>query len=227
MKPFARFGCFLAVAAFLHAEEPMAQVFARMDTAAAHFKGMTADIQETVHTVIDDDNYVSNGVIKLRRLKPGDVRFLIDFVSPDPRSAAFTGEEMHVYNPKTNTEQIYDVATKKAIIEQAMLLGFGATGAEIKESYDVAWVAAENVDGQPAAHIKLTPKSKEMLAQVKQADLWISDSFGVPIQEKFQTTGSGDFNLFKYTHLNMTPGLSDNDLKLKTPKNVQKKRVGH
>jgi outer membrane lipoprotein-sorting protein len=214
----------------MHAADPISEIFSRMDTAAKNFKGMTADLTETVHVEIVDDNNVSKGTIKLRRAKPGakpvDVRFLVEFTSPDPRAAAYSGNEVHLYNPKTNVEQIYDVAAKKSVIEQLMLLGFGATSAELKATYDVSFVAAETVEGQPAQHIRLVPKSKDMLAQLKQADLWISDSLGVPVQQKFQTTKTGDYNLFQYRNLKLEPAISDGDLKLKTPKNAEKKRVG-
>jgi outer membrane lipoprotein-sorting protein len=226
MTLFGRLASLLAAAPLLQAADNMDAVFARMDAAARTFKGMAADVQETVHSAIDDDNYVSDGTIKLRRAKSGDVRFLIEFRTPDPRAAAFAGSEMHVYNPKTNQELIYDVSAKKAMIEQAMLLGFGAASDEIKASYDATYVAPDTVDGQPAAHIRLIPKTKEMRAQVSQADLWISNSLGVPIQEKFLTTAAGNFNLFKFSHLKMASGLSDKDLQLNTPKGVQKKRVG-
>jgi outer membrane lipoprotein-sorting protein len=215
-----------ALAAQLHAWDSMSDVFTRMDAAAAHFKGITADLEETIHTEIVDDNNVSTGTIKLRRAKPGDVRFLVEFTSPDPKSAAYSGNELDVYNPKTNEEQMYDVSTKKTVIEQAILLGFGATSAELKASYDVSFVATEKIDGQPTSHIKLLPKTKEMEAQVKQADLWISDSQGVPVQQKFLTSKSGNYNLFKFPHLKMAPGLRDDELQLKVPKNAQKKHVG-
>jgi outer membrane lipoprotein-sorting protein len=219
-------GALVAAAALVQAADPLSEVFRGMDTAASHFKGMSADIEETVHLEIVDDNNVSNGTIKLKRNKPGDVRFLVEFQKPDQRAAAYAGNEIHVYNPKTNIEQIYDVSTKKAVIEQAILLGFGATSAEIKSSYDVSYVGAETVGGQAAAHIKLVPKTKEMQAQVKQADLWISDSAGVPIQQKFLTSSSGNYNLFRYSHMKLE-AISDGDLKLKLPKGVQKKTVGH
>jgi len=213
-------------AALLPAADPMADVFARMDATAVHFKGITADLEETVYTKIVDDSNVSTGTIKLRRAKPGDVRVLFEFQRPNPKIVSYAGNEIHIYNPKTNIEQIYDVSTKKGIIEQAILLGFGATGAELKASYNISFVAAETLDSQATSHIRLVPKSKEMLAQLKQADLWVSDSLGVPIQEKIATTNSGDYTVFKYSHLRMAPELSDKDLQLKTPKNALKQRVG-
>jgi outer membrane lipoprotein-sorting protein len=216
----------VAAAGLLTAADPLAEVFSRMDEAAAHFTGMTADLKKTVHIEIVDDNNIDTGTIKLRRTKKGDVRFLVEFQGPDARAAAYAGNEIDLFNPKTNTVSMVDVADKKSMIEQLMLLGFGATSAELKATYDVAFVGAEKLDGQATSHIRLTPKSKDMLNQLKEAELWISDAQGVPIQQKFRTTKAGDYNLFQYHNLKLTAALKDDDLRLKLPKNVEKRRVG-
>jgi len=216
-----------ASAMLLTAADPLADVFARMDKTAQHFKGMTADIQETAHTELVNDNTISTGTIKLRRTKPTDVRLLIDFTNPDaPKSVSLSGSEARIRNPKTKIDQVYDLANKQGLVEQVFLLGFGATSAEIKATYNVKWIGTENVDGQPASHIELIPKSAEMLERLKRADLWISDSLGMPVQQKLFTTGSGDYTLLKYSNLKLAPSLSDNDLKLKADKGFQIQRVG-
>jgi outer membrane lipoprotein-sorting protein len=200
--------------------------FARMDAAAKTFRGMTANLQQTVYTALANDTSVSNGDIKLKRLKPGEVRMLVVFTQPDQKSAAFDGIQVKVYYPKTNVEQIYDVSTKKDMVEQVMMLGFGATSDEIKSAYDVTWVGGEPINGQPTSHLKLAPKSKEMQQRFRAVELWISDSLGVPLQQKFITSGSGDFNQFTYSDLKLASSLSDKDLQLKTAKGVQIKQVG-
>jgi len=215
-------------ATLLFAADPLADVFARMDKTAQNFKGMTADVQETVHTEIVNDNTISTGTIKLRRPKPSDVHVLVEFTNPDaPRSVELAGAKAYLYNPKTKTEQEYDVANNQHTIEQLFELGFGATSSEIKRNYDVTWVGAENIDGKPTSHLKLIPKSADVLQKLKQADLWISDSLGMPVQQKLLTTSSGDYTVFKYSNLKVANSLSDNDLKLKVPKGVQPKRVGN
>jgi outer membrane lipoprotein-sorting protein len=210
----------------LSGADPLAELFARMDKTAAHFVGMTASIRETSYTAVVNDSDVSNGTIALRT-KP-DLRFLVDFTSDpkSPKAVALAGNEAQLYNPKTRTVQIYDVSTRKDAIQQAMTLGFGATSAEVKAIYEVAWVGPEKLDGQAVAHISLTPKTKEMQAQMKQADLWISDALGVPVQQKLLSAG-GNYTLFQYSNLKLTSSLSDKDLKLKAPKGVQTSRVGN
>ena len=199
---------------------------ARMDTAAKTFRGMTANLQQTVYNALVKDTSVSNGGIKLKRPKPGEVRMLVTFTQPDQKSAAFDGNQVKVYYPKINVEQIYDVSTKRDMVEQVMSLGFGATSAEMTAAYDVTWVGSEAINGQPTSHLKLAPKSKELQKNFREAELWISDSLGVPLQQKFITSGSGDFNQFTYSDLKLTSSLSDKDLQLKTAKGVQIKQVG-
>ena len=201
--------------------------FARMDAAAKTFRGMTANLQQTVYNALVKDTSVSNGDIKLKRAKPGEVRMLVTFTRPDQKSAVFDGNQVKVYYPKINVEQIYDVSTKKDMVEQVMLLGFGATSTEMKSAYDVTWVGYRaRLAGNRPRTLKLSPKSKEIQQRFREVELWISDSLGVPLQQKFITSASGDFNQFTYSDLKLTTSLSDKDLQLKTAKGVQIKQVG-
>ena len=59
-----------------------------------------------------------------------------------------------------------------------------------------------------------------MLQQLKEADLWISDASGLPVQQKFVLSSDGDYQLATYSNVSLTPP-SDQDLKLKVPKGVK------
>jgi outer membrane lipoprotein-sorting protein len=214
------------VAAPLAAADSLADTFAKIDASAARFKGMTADLQRTDYTALAKDTSVATGDIKLRRVKEGEIHMLVTLTRPDQEVVAFDGKQARIYFPKTNVEQEYDVSAKKDMVEQVMLLGFGATSGDLKAHYDVTFTGAEPVGGQPAAHLKLIPKSPDMLKSFRQVELWISDSLGVPLQQKFITSTNGDFHQFTYPGLKLTSSLSDKDLQLKTPKNVQIKKVG-
>ena len=206
--------------------DPLADTFAHIDAAARTFKGMTANLQETVYTALAKDTSVSTGDIKLKRDKSGEIRWLVNFTQPDQKMAALDGSQAKIYYPKTNIEQIYDISTKRDLVEQVMLLGFGATSAELKAHYDISFLGAESLGGQSTAHLKLIPKSPDMLKNFRQVELWISDSLGVPVQQKFLTSSNGDFEQFAYSSLKLNASLSDKDLQLKTAKGVQIKKIG-
>ena len=206
--------------------DPLADVFARLDKSAAGFKGMTANIRQTVHTAIVNDDTVENGDVKLKRPKPGDTRILLELKSPDQKTVAVEGDLVKVYLPKAKTEQVYDLRSRHNAVQQGLLLGFGANSGEMKASYDVSWVGAETLNGQSVSHIKLIPRSKEVLQNMKQADLWLSNAAGYPVQQRVLTSASGDYIELTYSGIQINPSLSDKDLRLNPPKGVQIQQVG-
>ena len=158
--------------------DQLSDVFARLDKAAVGFKGMSANVKQNVHTELVHDDSVENGTVKLRRPKPSDTRVLMDLTSPDKKTVSVEGDQIKIYLPKAKTVQVYDLRSRRSAVQQGLLLGFGATSAEIKASYDVTWVGAETLNGQPVSRIRLVPRAKEVLQSMKQADLWILNTGG-------------------------------------------------
>src|SRR4051794_18966589 len=72
---------FVAGAALAQTPDPLNATFARIDAAAKTFKGMSAQITNTQHTAIVDDNDVQTGSMKVLRVKPGVTRALVEFKS--------------------------------------------------------------------------------------------------------------------------------------------------
>ncbi len=226
MRISRTFACVLLVAPMLGAQT-LDDVFLRLDKAAPGFKSMTADIQRVVHTAVINDDSTESGTMKLRRQKAHETQMLIEFTVPDPKSIALVDATVSVYYPKIKTVQIYDVGDKRNLIDQFLLLGFGATSAELKQAYDITAAGSETIGGQATSHIQLTPKSKEVLTRLKKADLWLSDASGMPVRQKFLTSASGDYMVVTYSNVKHNPVLTDGALKLNYPKGVQIQHPQH
>jgi outer membrane lipoprotein-sorting protein len=209
----------LALAAPLAAQS-LAETFAHMDKTAQKLDVVVADIRHDVHTAIINDDEVDTGTFRLKREKSRGVRMLIDFVGKNAKTVSLDDATVSVYYPKSNVEQIFDIGPKKQVVQQFLLLGFGATSAELQQSYDVTWVGAETVDGQRTGHVKLIPKSQEALRQMTSAELWISDTNGLPLQQKI-VLPSGDYWLVNYSKIQLNSSLSAEALKIKLPKGVK------
>ena len=210
-----------AVLALPLTAQSLNEVFARMDRTAPQFKAVTGDLKRDVHTAVVNDDAIDSGTIRLKRDNPHQVKMLIDFTAPDPKTVSFDGANVSIYYPKIKTVQVYDVGQHRDLIDQFLLLGFGATGSELRSTYDVTLVGNETIAGQATSHVQLVPKSKEALQRLKEAELWISDATGLPAQQKFVTSSTGDFTLVTYSNLKLNPSLADNSLKLNLPKGVQ------
>jgi outer membrane lipoprotein-sorting protein len=200
--PFVVFFVFFKLAA--QSPDPLADAFARMDKVAPQFKAVTADIKRDVYTAVIDDHEKDMGTIKASRDKSHGTRMLIEFTSPDVKTIALDGTSASVYTPTLKTVQVVDI--KKGLVDQFLLLGFGASSADLKENYDVTFVGTEKPASETAWHLQLIPKSKE--------------TSGLPVQEKLFTSSGGDYQLCVYSNVILNPSLPDSKLKLNYPKGV-------
>jgi len=203
------------------ADSSLAATLARMDQAAAKFKGLQADMQKIAHTAVINADSVDSGTIAVKRLKPYDIRVRIDFKDPNPRQVAIAGVKGSVYYPGINTVQEYNLGKNRSLVEQFMLLGFGSNSKDLKSAYSIGLGGPETVAGQKTTRIELIPKSQDVLAYLKKVDLWISDALDIAVQQKFYETG-GDYLLTTYTNIKLVPNLPDSAVKLDLPKSVKR-----
>ncbi len=204
-----------SVATPAYAADPLDAIFARIDATAKTFKGMTADISNTEHhAIVPDDDDVSTGTIKLLRVRPGLTRLYANLSgAAGPQNYAIDGAEVRMYNPKTKILDIYDLSSRQGTINQFLLLGFGASSADLKSNYDITYVGEEKVGEQPTTHLKLVPKTPEALHTLKQADLWFSQQTGLVARQKL-FFGAGDYRLVTYSNMKLG-ALQEKDLDLK------------
>lgn len=213
----------IAVAAFGAplAAGPLETTLARIDQAAAGFKGLTADLKMTSHTDVINENTVDEGMIYVKRSKPKELDMLVDFQKPDKKTAAVAGRKVEIYYPKMNTVQEYDAGKNRALLDQFLLLGFGSSAADLQANYTIRATGSDTIGGQKATILELIPKSKEALAHLKKVELWISDSTGLTTQQKFYEAG-GDYKLATYTNVQLKPNLPESAVRLNLPKGVKR-----
>jgi outer membrane lipoprotein-sorting protein len=168
-----------------------------------------------------DDNTEENGTILVRKTAPRAMQVLVNFTKPDERTVAFGGKKAEIYYPKLKTVQEYNLAQHTSLIDQFMLLGFGASGKELAANYDVKLAGDETAGGTKAVKLELTPKTAAAREKLRKVELWMADGGAYPVQQKFLQP-SGDYTIFTYTDVKLNPALSAEALKLKLPKGVKR-----
>jgi outer membrane lipoprotein-sorting protein len=201
------------------AGDSLEAAFARMDQAAAAFKGLRADIRQQSHTEVVDKDEVQEGTIAVKRVKAKDTRILIKFTKPDVKLYEIGGGKFRSFNPKTLEAQEADLGNSKDIVNQFMLLAFGSNASELKAAYTIKLGGADVVNGEKATRLEMAPKSAEILKHVRRCDMWISEK-GMTLQQKFFEPG-GDYVLAAYTHIALAPNLPDSEVRLDFPKGVK------
>lgn len=228
-SPFqTRLLCAASLALFLltnayAADDPLAATLARMDSAAAAFKNLTAEVRRVSHTAVINEDTVDAGTLYVEKAKPNDFRMRLDFQPPNPKQVEFSGHTARVYYPKNNNVEEYDLAKYKGLVDQFLLLGFGSGSRDLEKVYDIRLGGADTIVGQKTVRLELTPKSKETLQHLKKVDLWISDATGVAVQQKLDQSG-GDYMLATYTNMKLNDKLPDSIFRLNLPKDVRRER---
>lgn len=201
-------------------------VLSALDAGARKFRSMTASVQSVDYTALVNDKNIQSGTIRVKK-EGGTTLMRLEFTGPAAKSISLDATTVRIFNPKANVVQVYDIGNRRSLIDQYLLLGFGASSDDLKKAYTISYAGSEAISGQKAGNIQLVPKSPEQLRQLSKVNLWISTSLGIPVQQQFWTGTAGDYKLLTYSEVKLNPSLSDKDLQLKTPKNVQIEHVEH
>ena len=201
------------------AGETLETVLGRMDQAAPTFKSLAAQLRKVSHTAVINEDTVDIGTILLKRAR-NDMRMLVEFAEPDPKSIAVHGDRVEIYYPKIQTVEEYDMGKNRALLDQFLLVGFGTSGKELSAAYQIKYLGEEPIAGINTSHLELIPKSKEVLKQLSKLELWQQETGAYPVQQKITQRG-GDYHLFTYTGVILNTPRSDAELKLKAPKNAK------
>jgi outer membrane lipoprotein-sorting protein len=220
--------CFLSLvcpAAFLRAESAAA-ILSRMDQAAPNFQAMSANIQLTTWVAIIGDKTVEDGTLVMQRVrKDGSVRAILDFSHQKDASAnrviAILGNIVRMVYPNAKTYQDIDVGKKSDALQQFLLLGFGSSGKELAQSYDVTVEGAENVGGQDTTKLLLVPKTASIKNKLLKIEMWIPANAAYPIQQRFYEPAD-NYRIAAYRAINLKPDIKGKQLDFKPPKDFKK-----
>jgi outer membrane lipoprotein-sorting protein len=197
------------------------EVLSRMDAASSSFQSATANIKRVTHTAVLNDNAQESGSFSVLRTKGRDVRMLIEFTQPDPKSVAFQDRKAQIFYPKLNQVEIYDLGKYGKLVDQFLLLGFGTPGRDLAKSYSIKLLGEETLAGKKAVKLELTPKSQDAREQLTKVELWLPENAEFPLQQKFYQP-SGDYIFITYSDVKLNAPLTQEALALKMPKNVKK-----
>lgn len=212
--------CLLASIAVAQSQDVNA-ILARMDQAAPAFRAMSADVQMKTFTAIIGDTTVESGTLKMQRLKNEDVRAVLDFSGQtDAREIAFLGKIVRIYYPNLKTYQDYDVGKNTDVLNQFLLLGFGSSGKQLAQSYDITSDGSEKIAGRDTTKLLLIPKDQKIKDHLSKIEIWIPDNAPYPVEQQFFEP-SGNYRIVTYTNVRINPPMKGT-LELKLPSGAKK-----
>ena len=219
-------GLCLVLAAAVAPASDLATILSNMDRAEAQFKGMTARVQMVKYTALVDDEAIEEGDMIARRNAGRDVDMKIHFDTPTVKDLLVRGMKLEIYRPKLALVEEYDLTNSREKVDQALMSGFGVSGSYLKSNYAITPAGNDNVEGQPAIKLDMVPKDAEMKKSVPKLEMWVSTETWQPVQQKLHQASGGDYQLYRYTEVDINPAVKDSAFKLKTIGKVKRVTPG-
>src|ERR1700720_3299608 len=224
MKHLCRFSFAAVLATVLCGLAPAAQqpadsdgldaVLKKMDAAAASFRTTQADFVWEQYEKVVDVTDTQEGTVYYRR-SGKEIEMMAEIKEPEQKFLLYKDGKLQVYQPKIEQVIQYTAGANHNEIESYLVLGFGGSGQDLKNSFDVTYQGEETVDNIVTGKLHLTPKSEKVRNYFTEAFLWIDLNRGISLQQKFMQS-QGDYRLAKYSAVKVNAKISNDVFRLKT-----------
>jgi outer membrane lipoprotein-sorting protein len=189
-------------------------VLQKMDAAAANFQTTQADFVWDQYQRVVDETDTQKGTVYYRR-SGKEIEMMADIKEPEQKFLLYKDGKLQVYQPKIEQVIQYTAGANHNEIESYLVLGFGGSGQDLKNSFDVTYQGEETIDNIATAKLRLTPKSEKVRNYFTEAFLWIDLNRGISLQQKFMQS-QGDYRLAKYSAVKVNAKISNDVFRLKT-----------
>ncbi len=207
---------FLPVRAAL-AADTLESVLRKLDVAAANFHTTSVDFEfDTVTTEPIYDKDVQKGTAYYKR--EGHSFQMAAHVTevngkPVPKDLAYSGGKVILFEPKLNQARVMDAAK----YESYLLLGFGASGKELEDKWQIKYLGQETVDGTKTDKLELIAKDPNVLRLFPKVTIWLDTEHAVSLRQIFDE-GAGTSRTCTYSHIKTNVELPRDAFTLKTDK---------
>ncbi len=192
---------------------------ARLDAAAAGFHSAIADFEFTsIQTDPVPDKDVQTGVVYYQRTgSTFQMGLHIGEVNGEkvPRIiVCCQGGNVRLFDEKMNH---VTVLNKIGQYQSWFMLGFGASGRELAEKFDITDDGPEMVDGKKTEKLEMIPRDPAVRRNVAKITLWMDLDRGVSLKQRFDEDPS-HYRTCTYANFQMNKGVPKDAFTFKTNK---------
>ena len=203
------------------AADDLQKVLHRLDVAAVNFKTTSADFEfDSIQTDPIPDKDVQKGTVYYdRRGKAYRMGIHINQVNGKPvtKDVIVAGGVVRLYEHAINQ---VTTLTKLSQYQSWFMLGFGASGKDLAEKWDIKYLGPETLDGVKTDKLELTPRDPAIRKNLPQVTIWIDPELGVSLKQVFDE-GQGQSRICTYFNIKTNQTLPSDAFSLKTNHETQ------
>lgn len=207
------------------AKENLEKVLLQLDEAAKNFHSCQAEFEyDTVQTDPVPDTDKQKGTIYYERT-PSHFRMAAHIKDHNGRPSntiyTYTNGQFQLFEGAAN--QVTRIS-RASQFESYMMLGFGASGRELEEKWEITDKGPEVLDGVKTEKLELVAKDPAVRKTIPRVTVWVDTKRGVSLKQLFDEAG-GEYRVSVYFNFKLNEKLSDADFTL--PVNKQTSYISH
>lgn len=203
------------------AADDLQTVLHKLDVASASIHTTSADFEfDTVMTLPIYDKDVQTGNV-FYRYNPKHPEAAVHIAEvngrPVPKILVSAGGVIKLYEKKVNQ---VTVLNKLSQYQSWLMLGFGASGKELEEKWNIKYLGAEKIDGITTDKLEMVAKDPAVRKYVVKLTLWMDSERGVSVKQVFDQ-GQGQTRTCRYTNIKVNQELPPDAFTFKTDKKTR------
>jgi outer membrane lipoprotein-sorting protein len=196
--------------------DDLGRVLKELDKSAANFHSTTADFEfDTIQTDPFPDKDVQKGTAYYERKGATfSMAAHIDEINgkPVPKIYTFIGGQFKLDDVTANQVITYQRATA---YESYVMLGFGASGKELTEKWDVKYAGSETLGKVKAEKLELVARDAAVRKNIPKVTVWLDTSHAISLKQVFDF-GQGVSRVCTYSNVKVNEPVPSEAFKLKT-----------
>src|ERR1017187_5520071 len=185
------------------AGDDLDRVLRRLDAAAANFHSTAANFEfDSVETDPVYDKEVQKGTVYYERNGAGfRMAAHINEINgkPVPKTYTYAGGVLKLYEKLTNQVTTF---SKLSQYESWFMLGFGASGKDLEQKWDMNYLGSETLDGIKTEKLELVAKDPQIRKNIRKVTIWVDPSRGISLKQVFDE-GASNYRVAVYFNIKL------------------------
>ena len=202
-------------------EKAKDEVLRRLDVAAVNFHSTSADFEfDAVETDPIPDKDVQKGTVYYER-KGNSFQMAAHIHELNGKIASkvysYTSGVFNLYEKLTNQVTRF---SKVSQYESYLMLGFGASGKDLEQKWEIKYLGSEVIDGVKTEKLEMVAKDAAVRKNIPKVTIWLDTERAVSLKQIFEE-GPGQYRVCFYFNFKTNQPLPYDAFKLDTDKQTQ------
>jgi outer membrane lipoprotein-sorting protein len=199
-------------------EKAKDEVLRRLDVAAVNFHSTSADFEfDAVETDPIPDKDVQKGTVYYER-KGNSFQMAAHIHELNGKIASkvysYTSGVFNLYEKLTNQVTRF---SKVSQYESYLMLGFGASGKDLEQKWDIKYLGPEVIDGVKTDKLEMVAKDPAVRKNIPKVTIWLDTERAVSLKQVFEE-GPGQYRVCFYFNFKTNQPLPADAFTFKTDK---------